>query len=147
MFVIRSLLIGLLVILPEMLAAQSVTLRPLKPTTTKPVLYELRVQLSTPLSPTAVVEVQFPRYFDLSSLKIAGSNQIKGGIQFSVDSTTVTLKRSGLGPAIAAGQPVSLIFGPVAQKDTVAADSVNIRIFYDGLQQRTQFQAFKIGIR
>ncbi len=148
MFVIRTILFGIFLVLPGVMAAQTVQLRPLKKTVTKPVLYELNLQVNREISPAATIEIQFPAHFDLSAVKIAGSNTVKGGIRFSVDSTTVILQRTGLGPTVPAGQSVSLIFGPVIQKSTpTTADSAGIRVFFEGLQKRSNYQAFKIGIR
>ncbi|MDQ7064624.1 MAG: hypothetical protein Q9P90_10315 [candidate division KSB1 bacterium] len=138
----------MLFILPGITAAQTLQLRPLKKAPSKPVLYELNMRVNRDISSVATIEIQFPAHFDLSAVKIAGSNAIKGGIRFSVDSTTVVLQRTGLGPTVPAGQSVSLIFGPVVQKSSPTnVDSVWVRIFFEGVQKRSNYQAFKIGIR
>lgn len=80
-------------------------------------MYKLSVTLEHELAADAQIVLDFPEKFDLSTVKIAGSNEVPGGIQFETGQNKLTLKRTGLGKAIAAGKEVAIIFGPLKNPD------------------------------
>ncbi|RME00063.1 MAG: hypothetical protein D6814_04360 [Calditrichaeota bacterium] len=149
MFVSKRILVGLVFLcLPQIVAAQDITLQPIKPRGNKPCLYRLEFSLSQELKPKAWIYLHFPTHYDLSKVKIAGSNDIKGGISFAVDSTGISFERSGLGPTIARNQRVSIIFGPVKNRLAhTAVDSVDVQVFFNGKEAKSNHQAFRIGSR
>ena len=149
MFVSKRIFLGfVLLCLPQIAQAQTVTLQAIKPNGNKPSLYRLELSLSKVLKPRASIRLQFPLNYDLSPVKIAGSNDIKGGISFAVDSAAVVFERSGLGPAIPAHQKVSIIFGPVIKKlARTTVDSVDVQVFFEGKEAKSNYQAFRIGSR
>ena len=85
-------------------------------------MYKLTFSLAQDLAAKSEVIIDFPGQFDLSAIKIAGSNEINGGIQFDTDQNKLTLKRSGLGSTVPAGKKVSIIFGPLKNPDELKND-------------------------
>lgn len=118
-----SILSLALVAAPCLLLAQGkATLTALRSTPAQSAMYKLSVELENELQADARVQIAFPEQFDLSAIKIAGSNDIKGGFRVETDRNTLTLKRTGLGAVIPAEQKVSIIFGPLKNPDNLADD-------------------------
>jgi len=98
----------------------------------KPALYKLELNAKKALDPKSSIRLQFPAGYDLSGVKIAGSNDLAGGLLFAVDSTTITLRRTGLGVPFPANRNAAIIFGPIKQPQQNAKnDSVRIQIDHD----------------
>ncbi|MBN2008657.1 hypothetical protein JW960_04835 [candidate division KSB1 bacterium] len=84
-------------------------------------IYQIQFSLEQEILPNAAIIVNFPAAFDLSGVLIAGSATINGGFQVTVNGTTVTIKRSGLGKTIKANQKVDVRFANVKNPTTPAA--------------------------
>ncbi len=149
MFVIRSFFVAAVLLFPPLLQAQTLQLTAVNPKPDRPCLYVLKFQLPRQIPPRAAVEVTFPAGYNVSGVKIAGSNELAGGIRFVADSLRVRLERTGLGPALPAGKTAQIIFGPVRRPKnrSAATDSAVVNIFYNGAGNQFQHQAFQIDIR
>lgn len=106
-----------------------------------PAMYKLTFSPRQPLPSDATLDISFPAHFDVSTAKLAGSNDINGGIELTLRDRVVVLKRSGLGTPIPAGKSVSLIFGPIrATGGLSAADSIRVVFRPDRTQEMTVTQ-------
>lgn len=94
-------------------AAPSVQLRALQAEAAQPSVYELTFTPQEAISPEAEFVLEFPPGFDLSRVKIASSDEMRGGFTVTVAQRKVFLKRTGLGPSIAPGMPVKLSVGVI----------------------------------
>jgi len=81
-------------------------------------IYQIEFRLSKPLSPKGVIQIKFPKGFDLSNLQVAGSSTINGGFDLKVEDQTVILKRSGLGRLIKANEKADVKFAIVKNPST-----------------------------
>jgi hypothetical protein len=88
----------------------------------KNAMYKVTLELEQELDINAVVTIAFPEEFDLSTIRIAGSNEINGGFRVVADKNILTLKRSGLGRAVPSGKKASIIFGPLKNPDHFESD-------------------------
>lgn len=86
-------------------------------------LYKIELNLAQPLRPDAEIRLVFPPSLDVSSVKIAGSNDIRGGIRFTARGNSVTLKRTGLGAPVPAGKKVAVFFGPIRNPDSLPVEA------------------------
>lgn len=117
---VRRMLIlwGLLLVFSPVARAQtaappSLQLRALQAEAAQPSVYELTFTPQETISPEAEFVLEFPPGFDLSRVKIASSDEMKGGFTVTVAQRKVFLKRTGLGPSIAPGTPVKLSVGVI----------------------------------
>lgn len=117
---VRRMLIlwGLLLVFSPVAGAQtaappSLQLRALQAEAAQPSVYELTFTPQETISPEAEFVLEFPPGFDLSRVKIASSDEMKGGFTVTVAQRKVFLKRTGLGPSIASGTPVKLSVGVI----------------------------------
>lgn len=117
---VRRMLIlwGLLLVFSPVAGAQtaappSLQLRALQAEAAQPSVYELTFTPQATISPEAEFVLEFPPGFDLSRVKIASSDEMKGGFTVTVAQRKVFLKRTGLGPSIASGTPVKLSVGVI----------------------------------
>ena len=94
-------------------AAPSLQLRALQAEAAQPSVYELTFTPQETISPEAEFVLEFPPGFDLSRVKIASSDEMKGGFTVTVAQRKVFLNRTGLGPSIAPGTPVKLSVGVI----------------------------------
>lgn len=132
--VICCLFAGTVLLGATRLVAQerSMRLTALAATPDKPVLYKLEFNLNKALESKSAIRLQFPGAYDLSSVKIAGSNDIAGGFSFAADSTSITLQRTGLGASFPANLAATVIFGPIkGPLQSTKSDSVRIQIHHD----------------
>lgn len=109
-------------------AQTEIALKPLKATPEAESLYQLTLTLAHPLPPKAAIELEFvDRQIDLQPAKIAGSNQINGGIALRKTENKLTLERSGLGDAIPAGKSLTLFFGPL-KNPSKAKNTIRVHV-------------------
>lgn len=87
----------------------------------KPSVYELTFTAQETITPEAEFVLEFPPDFDLSRVKIASSDEMKGGFTVTVAQRKVFLKRTGLGPSIAPGTPVKLSVGVIVNPKDLSA--------------------------
>lgn len=112
----------------------------------KNAMYKMTFDLEQELDANAEVTIDFPEEFDLSTVKVAGSNDINGGFQFDTDKNKLTLKRSGLGRAVPSGKNVSIIFGPLKnpahlESNTFAQITIHSKgIVNNSIRQKINFE-------
>ncbi len=102
-------------------AAPNLQLRALQAKAAQPSVYELTFTAQEIITPEAEFVLEFPPDFDLSRVKIASSDEMKGGFTVSVAQRKVFLKRTGLGPSIAPGTPVKLSVGVIVNPKDLSA--------------------------
>lgn len=88
-------------------------LKPMFPEAGKVTIYELKFNPPDSLDAKAQLKIVFPKVFDLSKVKMAGSSTINGGFQVDVVDSTVILKRTGLGQTLLPGEKVDVKFANV----------------------------------
>lgn len=96
---------------PVVQTFDSLTVQAIKAAPSKATLYEIAFSTRDTLASDAEIVVAFPPECDLSALEIAGSPNINGGWTLTKNRQQVTLRRTGLGDAIAPDKRVSLKLG------------------------------------
>jgi hypothetical protein len=104
------------------MAQTPVTVRPLDSSATAVTLYTVSFALPDSLHPDAEIAVTFPNGFDLKRVEIAGSSTITGGLDVSVDSQTVVIRRKGRGGTYAPGTQVDVKFATVVNPQQARDD-------------------------
>jgi len=115
MFVIRSFFVVAFTLI-SFSGIEAQTKMSLKPLSSRPgslSMYELKFTLSEPLVSNALTELQFPGKYNLSTVALASSNDIKGGFTIQVNGDKLIIKRSGLGPDVKAQKELKIILGPL----------------------------------
>lgn len=116
------LLAGYMLATVSVFAQSKVNIASLQAKPAQEAMYKLSIELERELPANAEIVLEFPEKYDLATIKIAGSNEIKGGISYETAQNKLTLKRSGLGAAIAVGEKVSIVFGPLKNPDDLSKD-------------------------
>ncbi len=111
----------MLLISPALLFGQNtLSVIPGNATPGKRSLYSLAFTLPDSLPSDGAMSVVFPAGFDLSGVKIAASNAIKGGFTTRVEGNEIILVRNGLGETLKSGQKVDLKLAVVRNAKTAA---------------------------
>jgi|GEM_PF-3747804 hypothetical protein len=124
----RWMVLLILAGLPGLLWAQQpvpATLEPLVNKAGSGTLFTFEIQAPVPVPGNAVFELTFPAGFDLSRVTLAGSSVMKGGFRVDVAGQTVRIRRTGEGPAVAAGRRIDLKFSLV--KNPPAGGTYTVR--------------------
>lgn len=108
---------GLFLVSSPFAVAQTISppvqLRALHAEAAQPSVYELTFTAQEAIPSEAEFVLEFPADFDLSRVKLASSDEMKGGFTVTVAQQKVYVKRSGLGPRVAAGTQVKLCVGVI----------------------------------
>lgn len=116
---------GLLLVAAPFANAQTIALgvelRALHAQAAQPSVYELTFTTQETITPEAEFVLEFPPDFDLSRVKIASSDEMKGGFTVTVAQRKVFLKRTGLGQSIAPGTRVKLSVGVIVNPKDLRA--------------------------
>jgi len=108
-----------------------------------PSVYQINFKISKPISPKAVIKVQFPSSFDLSGLLVAGSGSITGGFEMTKENHLVILKRTGLGKEIKANESVDVKFAIVINPEKAGENySIQVEVFDDNNKSIIQKKEF-----
>ncbi|MDZ7265824.1 MAG: hypothetical protein ONB48_00625 [candidate division KSB1 bacterium] len=96
-------------------------LRALQAAAGQPSVYELSFTAASALAPTAEFILEFPASFDLRKAKIAGCEQLPGGFTVTAAAQKLRLRRTGRGPAVAAGTAITLRVSAIVNPDDLSA--------------------------
>lgn len=114
---------------PDSVLDDSLTVRALKATPNKATLYEIAFLTRDTLATDAKILLSFPPECDLSALEIVGSSNINGGWTLRKNRRQATLRRTGLGDAIAPGKRVGVKLGLIKNPtDFNTAHRVDVQI-------------------
>lgn len=91
----------------------SLKIEPLRNRAGQRSIYVVQFSLSDSVSSTAQMRISFPDGFDLSTVKMAGSNSIKGGFTTQVSGNDVVVSRTGKGSALAAGRMYEIMLANI----------------------------------
>lgn len=126
----------------SLLAQNNVVIKPIFPDVESSTIYEVKFTASVEIAAKAMFKLTFPASFDLSKVRMAGSETINGGFSVKLDKKKVLITRSGLGRVVKTGEAVKFQFATV--KNPEKADNYEIRFeVVSGtgepvLQQRSQ---------
>lgn len=114
---------------------EDLQLRAMFPEANAITLYELNFILKDSLNAKSQLKITFPKSFDLSKVKMAGSATINGGFNIEVLDSTVILKRSGLGQTILPRKKIDVKFANVLNPPTPdRVYEVKVEIFNDNIK-------------
>lgn len=126
----------------------SLTVQAIKAAPNKATLYEIAFSTRDTLASDAEILLTFPPECDLSALEIAGSSTINGGWTLAKNRQQVTLRRTGLGDAIAPAKRVSLKLGLIKNPaDFNAAHRVEVEIRPSAKKQASAKRQVEIGFK
>jgi hypothetical protein len=74
-------------------------------------IYDFVISINEDVPSKSQILLIFPSQFDLSKVTVADSRTLDGGLEVSVTSDTVEIKRSGRGKTINANTPIDLKTG------------------------------------
>jgi hypothetical protein len=116
---------GLLLASSPLAVAQTtsslIQLRALHAEAAQPSVYELTFTAPESIPSETEFVLEFPEGFDLSRVKLASSDEMKGGFTVTVAQQKVLVKRTGLGPSVAAGTRVKLCVGVIVNPSDLSA--------------------------
>ncbi len=121
-----------------------ISLEILRPEPGKKSLLKLKLNLENDLGKRASFNLAFPEKYDLSSMKIAGSKNLKGGFQLSKSGQNISIVRKGGGAAAIAGSDVEIIFGTITVPGENAPKSVEITIEFNSESQKSHKETLTI---
>jgi len=126
-------------------AQEKMTIKALRAAPRLASLYEISFVTSEALAVDAEIRISFPVSYDLSTLEIAGSATINGGLTLTRDGQRVIVKRTGLGTVVPRGQKVGLQLGVIKNPATFAiVEPVRIEILHS--QKTTTAKAFASSV-
>ena len=91
----------------------SLKIEPLRNKAGQSSIYVLQFSLADTVSVTAQWKITFPAGFNLGKVKMAGSNNIKGGFTTLVNGSDVIISRTGRGAALEAGRMYRIMLANV----------------------------------
>ena len=126
-------------------AQERMTIKALRAAPRLASLYEISFVTTETLAVDAEIRISFPASYDLSTLEIAGSTSINGGLTLTRDGQRVIVKRTGLGAVVPRNQKVSLQLGLIKNPSIFAnAEPVRIEVLHS--QKTTTAKAFASSV-